>query len=503
MANPEDNTATERTENSASSARPIEAPDGLDLHPRPRRAVRVSKRAGMAIILTIVGLLFAYAYSGYRRTEKSQTAARNAGLPKNPSPATQAAIEVKKGIPEGTAPLTGITTAELHPPGASAPEKDNSPCGPNQQNGLPYRFNPQTGQPCEALPQERVVVRQGPPTPVLPRELIAPRHEPSQEERSVAAAYAQEQQAKIAPTGIRNAANVSIVQQPAPVSQSGLNDLTLAALAQSPANRTGDRTPVENSTDPNAENEYDEQNMQARKESFWAGPRNRQSNDYLGSTREAPLSRFEIRAGWEIPSVLEQSLNSDLPGDLKALITANVYDTATGQYLLIPQGSRLVGRYDSRVAYGQDGVQVAWSRIIFPDASSIDLNGMAGLDSHGNSGLRDKVDRHYARIVGFSALTSLFSAGFAVSQRQNQSVLAYPTPTEAASSAIAQNLSQTGAQITRRNLNVQPTIKVPVGYKFTVRVNRDILFEAPYEPIGPNTPVPERTLRERSWQQRN
>jgi type IV secretion system protein VirB10 len=135
------------------------------------------------------------------------------------------------------------------------------------------------------------------------------------------------------------------------------------------------------------------------------------------------------------------------------------------------------------VAYGQDGVQVAWSRIIFPDASSIDLNGMVGLDSHGNSGLRDKVDRHYARIVGFSALTSLFSAAFAISQRQNQSVLAYPIPTKAASGAVGRELSQAGSQITRRNLNVQTTVRVAVGYKFTVRVNRDILVESPYQPL--------------------
>ena len=80
--------------------------------------------------------------------------------------------------------------------------------------------------------------------------------------------------------------------------------------------------------------------------------------------------RYEIKAGWEIPVVLDQSLNSDLPGELKALVTSNVYDTATGLYLLIPQGSRLIGKYDSRVAYGQDGVQVAWGRIIYPDASS-------------------------------------------------------------------------------------------------------------------------------------
>ena len=140
------------------------------------------------------------------------------------------------------------------------------------------------------------------------------------------------------------------------------------------------------------------QNMQSRKEAFLAAARNRQADDYLRSTREAPLSRYEIKAGWEIPAVLEQSLNSDLPGELKALVTSNVYDTATGLYLLIPQGSRLIGKYDSRISYGQDGVQVAWSRIIYPDASSVDLDGMMGLDSHGNAGLRDKVDHHYRRI---------------------------------------------------------------------------------------------------------
>ena len=227
------------------------------------------------------------------------------------------------------------------------------------------------------------------------------------------------------------------------------------------------------------------QNMQSRKEAFLAAGRNRQADDYLRSTREAPLSRYEIKAGWEIPAVLEQSLNSDLPGELKALVTSNVYDTATGLYLLIPQGSRLIGKYDSRVAYGQDGVQVAWSRIIYPDASSVDLDGMLGLDSHGNAGLRDKVDRHYRRLIGFSVLTSMFTAAFEISQRTSQSALTYPTPAQTAGSAVGQELSQTGAQITRRNLNVQPTIKVPAGYKFTVRVNRDILFEAPYEPVQP------------------
>jgi type IV secretion system protein VirB10 len=230
--------------------------------------------------------------------------------------------------------------------------------------------------------------------------------------------------------------------------------------------------------------EYGVQNMQARKEAFLFAAATAQTNHYLHSVRSTPLSRFEIKAGWEIPAVLEQSLNSDLPGELKALVTSNVYDTATGMYLLIPQGSRLIGQYDSRVAYGQDGVQVTWSRIIFPDGSAIDLSRMVGLDSHGNAGLREKVDRHYRRLLGFSVLTSMFTAAFAVSQQRNQSALVNPSARQVATGAVGQELSQTGSQITRRNLNVQPTIKVPAGYKFTVRVNRDILFEAPYEPLA-------------------
>jgi type IV secretion system protein VirB10 len=213
------------------------------------------------------------------------------------------------------------------------------------------------------------------------------------------------------------------------------------------------------------------------------------TDDYLRSLRTAPLSAYEIKAGWEIPAVLEQSLNSDLPGDMKALISSNVFDTATGSYLLIPQGSRLVGKYDSRISYGQDGVQVVWDRIIFPDASSVDINGMVGLDAHGNSGLRYDVDHHYKRLFGFAALTSAFSAAFDLSQRNTQSALTYPSVSDTASAALGREMSQTGEMITRRNLNVQPTIKVPAGYKFTVRVNRDILFDAPYQPMEAN-PLP-------------
>ena len=269
------------------------------------------------------------------------------------------------------------------------------------------------------------------------------------------------------------------------------SDADAQAIVQPLANRPREGAGSEfvNPALKGSKSEYDTQNAQTVKTTFLAAAREKRTDDYLQSTRTPPLSPYEIKAGWEIPAVLEQGLNSDLPGELKALVSSNIFDTATGKYLLIPQGSRLVGSYDSRVSYGQDGLMVVWQRIIYPDASSVDIGGMVGLDRHGNAGLRDHVDRHYKRLFGFAALTSAFEAAFSLSQRNTQSALTYPSPTSIAGAAIGQELSETGAQITRQNLNVQPTIKVPAGYQFTVRVNRDILFDAPYQLMEAN-PLP-------------
>jgi type IV secretory pathway VirB10-like protein len=463
--------------NNSGAYQPIDSPSGIDLHPQPGNPVRISRRAGVAIVSVAVLLLLAFAYGGYRRTLNNQSAARDAGIPKGVTPATQAGAEFMQAIPAGNVALA------LRPPDQPlSPASKQAPCGVDPRTGQPYRFSPQTGQPCDGLPKERVVVRQTSAARIQPIAASGV-HVESPEEREIAAAYQLEQQALQAPTTISNSSGPSSVTAAAVATPS--NDLSqVEALSRALAARQGGNSAVTN-TQP-GENEYDAQNMQSRKEAFLNAERTRQSDDYLRSTREAPLSRYEIKAGWEIPAILEQSLNSDLPGELKALVTSNVYDTATGLYLLIPQGSRLVGRYDSHVSYGQDGVQVAWNRIIYPDASSIDLDGMMGLDSHGNAGLRDKVDHHYKRIVGFSILTSIFTAAFEVSQRTSQSALTYPSPAQTAGSAVGQELSQTGAQITRRNLNVQPTIKIPAGYKFNVRVNRDILFDAPYTRVPPD-----------------
>jgi type IV secretion system protein TrbI len=481
--------------------KPIEAPAGLDLHPKPRTSVQVSKRVGVLVGLLVIGLLLAYAYGAYRREARTQASARDATLSNAVSPATASASEVEKGIPSGNAPLVKSDPNQLQPPDAgNVTTKQSSapaPCGFDPRTGEPYRFNPTTGQPCAAQPPTRDVRQPGPPV----AQSVPTATELTPEEQRIAAAYQREQEAIIAPTGIRagGPAN-SFSSFPAASARQVPGDefSQVAALSRDIADHTASG-PLAGSAarlaEQRNESEYDAQNMQTTKAAFLAAAEQRKTDDYLRSTRTAPLSSFEIKAGWEIPAVLEQSLNSDLPGEIKALVDSNVFDTATGRYLLIPQGARLVGKYDSRISYGQNGVEVIWDRIIFPDASSIDINGMVGLDAQGNAGLRYKVDNHYKRLFGFAALTSAFEAAFGLSQRNTQSALTYPSATSVASAAVGQELSQTGAMITRRNMNVQPTIKVPAGYKFTVRVNRDILFEAPYEPIQAN-PLPAQSPRQ-------
>ena len=483
----------DKSDQETAGVPPIDAPAGLELYPKPPKTVHVSKRAGLAIGLVVMGLLLAFAYGGYRRQQRVDAAARDAGLPKGVAPATSAGREFIQAIPVPDAPAARQESAnQLQPPGPTRPASPPPGCGYDPRTGQLYRFDPQTGQP-SAPTQERVVVRQPPPS-----HYLAPPSppQPSAEEQRRAAAYDREREAMLAPTGIRSGnggmsfpgtsfSGASIrgrddVSQIAALAGalrgSGASDVGTGAALQKAFSSMGSS---------GGDTDYDGQNMQTRKEAFLTAARSQKTDDYLRSTRSAQLSAYEIKAGWEIPAVLEQSLNSDLPGELKALVMSNVYDTATGRFLLIPQGSRLIGRYDSRVAYGQDGVQVVWERIIYPDASSVDINGMVGLDSHGNAGLRDKVDRHYKRLFGFAALTSMFTAAFDLSQRRTyaNTGLMYPSASDTASAAVGREMSQTGAMITRRNLNVQPTIKVPVGYKFTVRVTRDILFDAPYKPL--------------------
>ena len=446
------------------------SPSGINLRPQPEKSPRISGRAAGLIVLTGVAVLGVFVYGGLRR-EHQQAAAAEGSPYKKVEPARPDDVQ------------------EALSPSASAAARANArpgilPTGPDDAS--------QSQQPGTDLPTERIVVRRAQTRqPAAPPITQSPTtHEPTPEERALSAAYMAEQQARIAPTGIRaefspaNRQATSSIGVAIPASDSAAPQLAALASALGVGNPAGSGPLA--STAANGNSEYDGQNLQGQKESFLEKARTTNAADeYLKYTREPPLSRFEIKAGWEIPAALEQGLNSDLPGELKALVMSNVYDTATGQYLLIPQGARLVGEYNSRVAFGQNGVQVAWHRVIFPDGSAIDLNGMEGLDAQGNAGLRDKVDHHYKQLFGVAVLTTMFDAALAVTQSRQQSVLLYPSPTQETESAAGREVSQLGTQAARKNLNVQPTIKIPPGYKFTVRVNRDILFEEPYQPVQP------------------
>jgi type IV secretory pathway VirB10-like protein len=458
------------TEGKPEPVRETASPSGIELRPQPQKSPRISGRAAGLIVLTGVAVLGLFAYGGLRRRQQQVVAAEGSPY-KKVEPARS--DEVQQLSPVGSAGVRTNAGPGILPAAADDPN--------------------QLQHPDSDLPKERIVVRrvQAPQSapPAVTQSSTA--REPTPEERALSVAYMTEQQARMAPTGIR--AESSTPGRPAtsglgipniPVSDTAAPQLAAIARALTSGNPTGGASTPSNGA--NANSEYDGQNLQIQKESFLEKARTGSvADDYLKYTREPPLSRFEIKAGWEIPAALEQGLNSDLPGELKALVMSNVYDTATGQYLLVPQGARLVGAYNSRVGYGQNGVQVAWHRVIFPDGSAIDLNGMAGLDAQGNSGLRDKVDNHYQRLFGFAILTSMFDAALAVTQSRQQSVLVYPSPTQETESAAGREVSQLGTQIARKNLNVQPTIKIPPGYKFNVRVNRDILFEEPYRPVQP------------------
>ncbi|MVF24240.1 conjugal transfer protein TrbI [Methylocaldum sp. BRCS4] len=230
---------------------------------------------------------------------------------------------------------------------------------------------------------------------------------------------------------------------------------------------------------PNA-GEDDDQNKQAHKEQFLKDLQQAETSDYHTESRKQPISPYEIKAGTIIPSVMIGGINSDLPGQLIAQVRENVYDTKTGQYVLIPQGSRVVGLYDSRIAYGQQRLLVAWTRIIYPDGSTLNLKGMPGADAAGYAGLSDEVDNHYFRIFGSAILMSAITAGVQLTQGGTvPGPLQSTSPTQLAISALGQQLGQTGAQVIQKNMNVQPTITVRNGQPFNIIVTADLILPLP------------------------
>jgi type IV secretion system protein VirB10 len=207
-----------------------------------------------------------------------------------------------------------------------------------------------------------------------------------------------------------------------------------------------------------------------------------ETNPYL--VRE-PISPYEVTAGMILPAVLVTQGDSDLPGLMTGRVRENVYDSATGQHLVIPQGTTLVGIYDSVVTFGQQRLLVAWQRLIFPDGTKLNIGGMPGTDLIGAAGFHDQVDRHYQRVFGSALLLSALTAGVTLSQQDDNGTVLDQGSTRdqvknTLATALGQNLGEVGSQMIRREMNVQPTLKIRPGYRFNVLVSKDLIFEAPY-----------------------
>ena len=187
----------------------------------------------------------------------------------------------------------------------------------------------------------------------------------------------------------------------------------------------------------------------------------------------SPRSPYQVMAGNLIPASLVTGINSDLPGQVIGQVTENVFDTVTGQHLLIPQGSRLIGRYDSVVAFGQSRALVVWTRLILPNGDSIQLDNLPGSDAQGFAGLKDKVDRHTWQFIKGAALSSLLSVGSELAADDGDRL------TRALQNAGQDTANIAGQRIIDRNLNVQPTIKIRQGWRFNVIVSRDLILK-PY-----------------------
>ncbi len=190
---------------------------------------------------------------------------------------------------------------------------------------------------------------------------------------------------------------------------------------------------------------------------------------------QSPASATLIQAGSIIPAALVTGIRSDLPGQVIAQVTQNIYDSLTGRILLIPQGARLIGQYDNAIAFGQNRVLLAWNRLILPDGRSIVLEKLSAADTQGLAGLSDQTDYHWTGMLQAAALSTLLSVGTQAGASDQDSDIIH-----ALRDGAADSISRTGQQIVERQLNIQPTLTIRPGFPLRVILTRDLVLE----PLG-------------------
>ncbi|MFM2625773.1 TrbI/VirB10 family protein [Vibrio owensii] len=317
-----------------------------------------------------------------------------------------------------------------------------------------------------AAPQE-AIVKPKPPTTQVPRTQAIPEPKQTDSQRREQLAYEQEVQ-RI------NQRKVQALQQ-ALFSQSAVA-FELDEPAQ-PTHQNAPKNALSSLEVPNDRMQESDPNKQDVKQAFSGQTRR---NSYLIAGREKPLSPYELKVGTLIPATMISGVNSDLPGQVIASVSQNVYDSATGSHLLLPQGSKLYGVYDSQIAYGQSRVLMAWTRVNYPDGTTLELEGMGAIDSEGFAGFEDQVDHHYWKIFGnafiLGMITGATEAGISDSNSDETSTA------ESINNGVTQQFAETGSTLIEKNLDVQPTIVIRNGYKFNIMLNKDVVLH-PYQPL--------------------
>lgn len=209
-----------------------------------------------------------------------------------------------------------------------------------------------------------------------------------------------------------------------------------------------------------------------RRQAFLDQPVDRRTTS--GERLADPASPYVLQAGSVIPAALVTGLRSDLPGQITAQVTEHIYDSPTGRFLLVPQGARLIGEYDSRVAFGQRRVLLVWTRMILPNGRSIVLERQPGADEAGYAGLEDGVDYHWGQLLRAAGLATILNIGLEFGQDDDDEIA------EAIRDGAQDTVRRAGDEIVRRQLTVPPTLTIRPGFPVRVMVTRDLILE-PYE----------------------
>lgn len=189
---------------------------------------------------------------------------------------------------------------------------------------------------------------------------------------------------------------------------------------------------------------------------------------------QPPASTYVLQTGSVIPASLITGLRSDLPGEVTAQVTEDVYDSPTGKILLVPQGARLIGQYDAQVTFGQSRALLVWTRLIMPNGKSIVLERQPGVDPQGYAGLADQVDNHWGMLFKAAILSTILSVGAEAGTSANENNLA-----QAIRQGASQSINQAGERVVGRSLDIQPTITIRPGFPVRILVTRDLVLE-PY-----------------------